>query len=41
MHRNNGVCGLNEVKKIIGGGQQIVGEVTSPSGFLIIQHYIS
>ena len=41
MHRNNGVSGLNEVKRIIGGGQQIVGEVTSPSGLLILQHYIS
>ena len=41
MHRNNGVSGLTEVKKIIGGGQQTVGEVTSPSGLLIIQHYIS
>jgi len=42
MHRNNGVSSLNEMKKIIGGDYQSGGkEITTPYGFLILQHYIS
>jgi hypothetical protein len=42
MHRNNGVSALSEVRKIVGAGYQSVGgEVTTPYGFLTLQHYLS